>query len=51
VGIGQFVGVVAREAQAIAASRGVELVALIAFLPALLSRFVVRRADHFVPLL
>lgn len=49
--LGMFFDVMVREAKAIAASRGVELVAIIALAPALLSRFWVRRADHFVPLL
>jgi hypothetical protein len=50
VSLGQFVDVIVRELKAIAASRGLELVAVIALAPALLSRFWVRRADHFVPI-
>jgi len=50
-GLGMFVDVMVRELKALAASRAVELVALIALAPLLVSRFVVRRADHFVPLL
>jgi hypothetical protein len=50
-GLGMFVDVMVRELKALAASRAVELVALIALAPLLVSRFVVRRADHFVPIL
>ncbi|MEP7028734.1 MAG: hypothetical protein ABI960_09085, partial [Candidatus Eisenbacteria bacterium] len=38
------------EFKAVVAVRGVEVLVLVAFLPALVSRFWVRRADHFVPL-
>jgi len=49
-GLTMFVDVIVKEVKSIAASRAVELVALVALGPMLITRFWVRRADHFVPL-
>lgn len=49
-GLAMFADVIVKEVKSIAASRAVELVALVALGPMLITRFWVRRADHFVPL-
>jgi len=45
-----FLDLILRQGKAIIAGRGIELLVLVAFAPALVTRFWVRRADHFVPL-
>jgi hypothetical protein len=45
-----FLDLIVRQGRAIIAARGIELLVLVAFAPALVTRFWVRRADHFVPL-
>jgi hypothetical protein len=45
-----FLDLILRQGKAIIAARGVEVLVLVAFAPALVTRFWVRRADHFVPL-